>query len=72
MFDLETEYETKSFRVCSFCGSTDSVKQVVTSWIYTLCKPCCLKELKLVCNEDVEALWGKSVCTLDRKFQDGG
>ena len=39
MYDLEVEYERKSFKICEYCGSKEDVT-TEGSWLKTFCKNC--------------------------------
>lgn len=39
MFQLEIEYERKSFTICEYCGSEEDVT-TEGGWLKTLCKNC--------------------------------
>ncbi len=39
MYDLEDEYENKSFKICEGCGSTENVT-TEGSWLKTFCNKC--------------------------------
>ena len=45
VYDLISEYESKSYKTCEDCGDTKTAKRRSTGWIYTLCNKC-WKELK--------------------------
>jgi hypothetical protein len=39
MYDLEDEYEEKSFKICEYCGSDYNVA-TEGGWLKTFCKEC--------------------------------
>jgi hypothetical protein len=42
MYDLEYEYEAKSFKICEYCGSEEDVTTEAGKggWVKTFCKNC--------------------------------
>jgi hypothetical protein len=45
-FDLIDEAESKSLKICEFCGSTKDVSQTKSGWITTICKECLARKEK--------------------------